>query len=104
MKFRDLITVVGTVISILTGVIALVIFGIKGIEVEKRQIKVQSIAIEELTSSPKVDKFSVYYTYDSLRVERLWRLVLTSRNTGNKSIIGEGYHSNLLNNVFKITF
>lgn len=98
-KFFNYIGKIATIISIIGGCVAIYF------AFNEKQIKldIQTTNVENLTTHKAIQNLSVrYYYLDSIEVCHLWKMQWLIRNTGDKTIIGYGADSQLLNEGLQI--
>lgn len=87
----DMIAGVFTIIGVLFTII------IKYALKEKVKVTVYCTENTLLTQKPEIPGLTFFVQYkDTMQIENLWKICCTLKNTGNKSIIGEGNQSSLV--------
>lgn len=100
-KLFSYIGKIATIITIVGGLVAIYF------AFYEKQVKldIQTTIAENLTSHETIQDLSVkYYYQDSIEVHNLWRMQWVIRNTGDKTIVGAGNDSQLLNNGLPLRF
>ena len=100
-KLFSYIGKIATIITIVGGLVAIYF------AFYEKQVKldIQTTTAENLTSHETIQDLSVkYYYQDSIEVHNLWRMQWVIRNTGDKTIVGAGNDSQLLNNGLPLRF
>ena len=69
---------------------------------EKISLNIEKVTTTLLTRPLHIEGLKVSYTYhDTINVEELWQTTFVIRNTGTKTILGEGFAGkNIKNNIF----
>lgn len=66
-------------------------------------IEIKKISEIELTRPLEVAKLSSTYLYDSIQVEHLWQVSYVIKNTGDVTLLGEGFdNKNIRGNAIKL--
>lgn len=66
-------------------------------------IEIKKISEIELTRPLDVDKLTSKYLYDSIPVEHLWQVSYVIKNTGDVTLLGEGFdNKNIRGNAIKL--
>ncbi|RXK61519.1 hypothetical protein ESA94_00420 [Lacibacter luteus] len=102
MNTKEILNAIGTIVSLIASIIAIVVFLVKGFELEDREIKIQATTWQDLTKSPRIQDFEASYSFQGKKVEGIWLLTLKCKNVGNKPIIGYGKNSNFQNDYILI--
>lgn len=100
-KLFSYIGKIATIITIVGGLVAIYF------AFYEKQVKldIQTTIAENLTTHEAVQDLSVkYYYLDTIEVHNLWRMQWVIRNTGDKTIVGAGNDSQLLNNGLPLRF
>ena len=88
----------------LFGAGATLIFGLVQTQSESRELTVRIISNEELTIKPDVEGLAGYYKYQEEEVKHLWSVRLALVNTGDKTIVGSGAASHLVDDGLQLQF
>lgn len=67
-------------------------------------IELKAVNIEQLTNLPKVKDLTVEYKYNDSIIKNLWRVKYFVKNSGTKTIIGEGNLKNIIPNNIPLKF
>src|SRR6266404_1525360 len=70
---------------------------------KKLQLTASVTSAEELTSK-HIPDLTVYSSYKGKTVERLWKVIVVVRNSGDKTLIGTGPQTNLIGDSVRLLF
>lgn len=100
-KHKLTLTLLSSIITILVGVFSLYTY----FKSDNPKLEVTIYQDQLITQTHNIGNLKAIYTYnDSIEVHNLWQTKYIIRNIGKTTIIGQGNHSNLVENRIHFTF